>query len=233
MPSLKHLFRLLAGRRYHRLLLLAGILLLCWGVKGLAQAAIFVHEAVRVPAKVVDVTQKPFDSTFRAFIGGDWKAEAAYYAHVNYTIPGGHTQRNWMLPDADANDHHYGEQVEVLTMPNDPTTAHLGAWRFIWGEATALFCGGLLVTLLGWGLRGRRGPHRARRAAPRPEPRRQEQRDARPAREPEQAPRSKRRGQMELDLEVEEAPAKPKRRRKATADGAPKTPRKRKKKEVS
>lgn len=239
---LNKLFHLLAGRRYHRLFLLAGLLLALWGLKGLGAAAVFVHEAVRVPAVVTDVTQKPFSSAWEALRGGNWKAEVAYYPHVSYSIPDGQGQHGWRLPDGDANDHRIGEQVEILTMPNDPTTAHLTAWKFIWGEPTATFCGGVLLFLFGQLLRGRRTRRAARpaerRSERRPEPRREapEHRvPPRPRAEEREAPAPRKRakkGQMELGLEVDEAPAKPKRKRKAAADGAPKTPRKRKKKEA-
>lgn len=220
---LRKLICLLVGRRCHRLFLTAGLLLAAWGLKGLGQAAVFVHEAARVPAVVTDVTQKPFDSAFAALCGGNWKAEVAYYPHVSYSIPGGISQNGWRLPDADACDHGIGEQVEILTMPSDPTTAHLAAWKFIWGEPTALFGVGIALFLLGYLLRGRKG-----RRVPKPAPTRRET-----PRAEEKAPRrTQKRGQMELGLAVEEAPAKPKRKRKAAAGGAAKTPRKRQKKEV-
>lgn len=235
---LNKLFRLLAGRRYHRLFLLAGLLLALWGLKGLGAAAVFVHEAVRVPAVVTDVTQKPFASAWEALRGGNWKAEVAYYPHVSYAVPGGIAQTGLRLPDGDANDHPIGEQVEILTMPQDPTTARLAEWKFIWGKPTVLFFGGVAVFLFGQLLRGRKG-HRAARPAHRaPEQHREapsapERREAPRDREKAPAPRrSSKKGQMELGLDVDEAPAKPKRKRKtAAADGAPKTPRKRKKKE--
>lgn len=228
---LKKLLSLLAGRRCHRLFLLAGAGAALWGLKGLAESAVFVHEAVRVPAVVTDVTQKPFESTLDALRGGNWKAEVAYYPHVSYSIPGGQGRSSWRLPDADAEDHAIGEQLELLTMPNDPTTARHAVWKFIWGEPTALFCGGVVLFLFGRLLRGRKGARRA------PHTPKQEQR--RPEKTPSQAPAkpaskaSAKKGQMELGLDVEPAPAKPKRKRKAAAaDGTPKTPRKRKKKEA-
>lgn len=237
MSLLRSLFRRLAGRRYHRLFLLAGLLLALWGLKGLGQAAVFVHESVRVPAVVTDVTQKPFSSAWEALRGGDWKAEVAYYPHVRYAVPGGIAQTGLRLPDGDANDHPIGEQLEVLTMPNDPTTAHLAAWKFIWGEPTALFFGGVAVFLFGRLLRGRKGHRAARPAHREPEhkpervPERRE--PPRPRNEAPTPRRAAKKGQMELGLEVDEVPAKPKRKRKsAAADGAPKTPRKRKKKEA-
>lgn len=237
MALLQKLFHTLAGRRYHRLFLLAGLMLALWGLKGLGQAAVFVHESVRVPAVVTDVTQKPFSSAWEALRGGDWKAEVAYYPHVRYAVPGGIAQTGLRLPDGDANDHPIGEQVEVLTMPNDPTTAHLAAWKFIWGEPTVLFLGGVGVFLFGRLLRGRKGHRQARTAHREPErkPERAPERREPPSHRNEApAPRrAAKKGQLELGLDVEaEAPAKPKRKRKsAAADGAPPKPRKRKKKE--
>lgn len=229
MALLKKLLHLLAGRRYHRLFLLAGLLLALWGLKGLGAAAVFVHEAVRVPAVVTDVTQKPFSSAWEALRGGNWKAEVAYYPHVSYSIPDGQGQHGWRLPDADADDHSIGEQVEILTMPQDPTTAHLAEWKFIWGEPTVLFGSGVVLFLGGLLLRGRRGHRAARPARRAPEQRREAPRHEEKAPAPR---RSTKKGQMELGLDVDEAPAKPKRKRRTAADGAPKTPRKRKKKEA-
>lgn len=225
----RKLFRSPFGPRCYRLFLVAGFLLAAWGLKGLGQTAVFVHESVRVPAVVTDVTQKPFESPLAAFCGGNWKAEVAYYPHVSYSIPGGITQNGHRLPDADANDHSIGEQVEILTMPQDPTTAHLAEWKFIWGKPTALFGSGVLLFLCGLLLRGPRR-HRAARPA-----RRESEQHREAPRHEEKAPaprRSTKKGQMELGLDVDEAPAKPKRKRKSAADGAPKTPQKRKKKEV-
>lgn len=224
---LKKLLSLLAGRRCHRLFLLAGAAAALWGLKGLAESAVFVHEAVRVPAVVTDVTQKPFESTLDALRGGNWKAEVAYYPHVSYSIPGGRGQSGWRLPDADSEDHAIGEQLELLTMPNDPTTARHAAWKFIWGEPTVLFCCGVVLFLFGQLLRGRKGGKRS------PHPAKQEpRRDSKPApkaAQPAARPSSKKKGQMELGLDMEPAPEKPKRKRRS---GASSTPRKRKKKEA-
>lgn len=243
MPSLYTIFRRMAGRRYYRAVLLVGVLLAILGLKELAQAAVFVHEAERVSAVVVDVTQKPFLSPYRAFLGGNWKAETAYYPHVNYQLPGEHPRFGRVLPDADADNHRYGEQVDILIRPDSQgsgeTEAHLAAWKFIWGEATVHFCGGILLALFGRLLRGgkrRRAAHPAHRAPERKQERTPEHRDPPHPRAAAPAPRREvSKGRMEPTPDVEDAPpAKPKRRRKAaatSADGAPKTPRKRKKKE--
>lgn len=238
MFSLRSLFRRMAGRRYYRAVLLAGVLLAILGLKELAQAAVFVHEAERVSAVVVDVTQKPFISTYRAFLGGDWKAETAYYPHVNYQLPGEQPRFGRVLPDADADNHSYGEQADILILPasqgSGETEVHLAAWKFIWGEATVHFCGGILLALFGRILRGRKGRRAARPAHRAPERRAEHREPPQPPSAEAPAPRrAAKKGQMELGLDVEEEPAKPKRKRKsaAAADSAPKTPRKRKKKE--
>lgn len=219
----RHFFRSQAGPRGYRLFLVAGFLLAAWGLKGLGQTAVFVHEAVRVPAVVTDVTQKPFESTLDALRGGNWKAEVAYYPHVSYSIPGGIRQNGRRLPDADANDHSIGEQVEILTMPQDPTTARLAEWKFIWGEPTVLFGSGVVLFLCGLLLRGRRAARPAR-------PKQEQHREAPRKEAPSPAPRrAAKKGQMELELDVEPAPGKTKRKRRS---GASSTPRKRKKKEA-
>lgn len=220
---LRKILHLLAGRRYHRLFWALGLLAAAYGLTGLARSAMFVHEAVRLPARVVDVRQQPFESITDALRGGDYSAETAYFPQVHFTLPNGVSYPNWRLPDADAQDYTIGDEVTIITMPLDPTTARLDAWKFIWGEPTVLTLGGFFLILIGQLLRGHsaRGKRTARptrEAAPQPA------RERKPARK----------GQMELGLDVEnETPApKPKRRRKNSTEGESKPTRKRKKKDA-
>lgn len=204
---LKRLFHLFVGKRYHRLVLLVGLFLAAWALKGLAQHAVYVHESVCVPAVVVDVRQHPFDSTWEALRGGNraTAGDTAYQPIVRFALPGNGVPVTRLLPDADTENYQEGEQVEVRTMPLDPSTARLNNARLIWAaDAELLLLGGGLV-LLGRLLRGRR-----RKAEPKKPPVSQA-----PARKGEQ---------QELPLGLEPAPAKPKRNRKSV----PRKPRKKK-----
>lgn len=216
------LFHRLAGRRYHRLLLLPGLAACVWGIYELGGSAVFVHEAVCLPARVVDVRQCPFESRLDALRGGHYQAETAYFPIVRFTLPNGVDCPNRQLPDADADDYTIGEQIDIITMPLDPTTARRKAWKFIWGAPTVTFLGGLVLLLLARLLRGRkqrRPTHRSNTVAA---PRKSET-PRREARRPQQE-------QLDLGLELEPAPdTKPKRKRRKAAGSSSGSPRKRSK----
>lgn len=231
----RKLFHLLAGRRYFRLFLLAGLLMLARGGHGLYEGITYVRHTTAVPGVVVDVRQHPFESMAAALRGGDYHAETAYQPIVRFTLPCGVSVTR-LLPDDDAQDYREGETVFVRTYAADPTGARLNKAKFLWGEGTALALGGIALILLGRLLYGQAFFRRTARkpAKPHAAPARREERPA-PAPAPqEQRPPRKRgqQGQLNLGLDTEPAPAKPKRKRKSpAADGVTKTPRKRKKKE--
>lgn len=229
----RRLFHLLAGRRYFRLFLLAGLLMFTRGGHGLYEGIAYVRHTTAVPGVVVDVRQHPFESMAAALRGGDYRAETAYQPIVRFTLPCGMVMTR-LMPDDDAQDYQVGETVFVRTYAADPTGARLNRAKFLWGEGTVLTLGGIVLMLLGRLLYGRPFFRRAaRKPAPlQAAPARREERPA-PAPREQRAPRKReQQGQLDLGLEAEPAPAKPKRKRKsATADGATKAPRKRKKKE--
>ncbi|MCQ2364113.1 MAG: DUF3592 domain-containing protein [Akkermansia sp.] len=228
----RKLFHLLAGRRYFRLFLLAGLLMLFRGGQGLYEGIVYVRHTAAVPGVVVDVRQHPFESMTAALRGGDYRAETAYQPIVRFTLPCGVTVTR-LLPDDDAQDYREGETVFVRTYEADPTGARLNKAKFLWGEGAALALGGMALMLLGRLLYGRpffrRTPRRP--AATQAAPARREERPApAPAPREQRAPR-KREQQGQLDLGLDAPPAKPKRKRKSpAAEGA--APRKRKKKEA-
>lgn len=232
----KKLFHLLAGRRYFRLFLLAGLLMLGRGGHGLYESIDYVRRTTAVPGVVVDVRQHPFESMAAALRGGDYRAETAYQPIVRFTLPCGMMVTR-LLPDDDAQDYREGETVFIRTYAADPTGARLNKAKFLWGESMALALGGIALMLLGRLLYGRPFFRRAARkaAAPHAAPAHREERPA-PApapREPRAPRKREQQGQLDLGLDMEPAPAKPKRKRKSpAADGAPQTPRKRKKKEA-
>lgn len=225
------LFKRLAGRRYFRLFLLAGLLMLAHGIYGLYTGLDYVRCTTAVAGVVVDVRQHPFESMADALRGGDYRAETAYRPIVRFTLPNG-VPVTRLMPDDDAQDYRVGEEVSVRTYAADPTAARLNKAKFLWGEGAALTLGGAVLLLLGRLLSGRR--FRRSTAAPRPAhtPARREERPA-PAAPARASRKREQQGQLDLGLEAEPAPAKPKRKRKSPAAGdAPRSPRKRKKKEA-
>lgn len=230
----RKLFHLLAGRRYFRLFLLAGLLMLFRGGQGLYEGIVYVRHTAAVPGVVVDVRQHPFESMTAALRGGDYRAETAYQPIVRFTLPCGVTVTR-LLPDDDAQDYREGETVFVRTYAADPTGARLNKAKFLWGEGAALSLGGMALMLLGRLLYGRPFIRRSarRHAATQAAPARREERPApAPAPREQRAPRKReQQGQLDLGLDAPPAPAKPKRKRKSpAAEGA--APRKRKKKEA-
>lgn len=228
----KKLFHLIAGRRYFRLFLLAGLLMFARGGYGLYEGINYVRHTTAVPGVVVDVRQHPFESMTAALRGGDYRAETAYRPIVRFTLPCGVTVTR-LLPDDDAQDYREGEPVFVRTYAADPTGARLNKAKFLWGEGTALALGGIALMLLGRLLYGRPFFRRAQKktAPPHTAPAHREERPA-PAPREQRTPRKReQQGQLDLGLDTEPAPAKPKRKRKSpAAEGA--APRKRKKKEA-
>lgn len=224
---LKVLFLRLAGRRYFRLFLLAGLLMAARGGYALYEGMDYVYHTTAVPGIVVDVRQHPFESMAAALRGGDYRAETAYQPIVRFTLPNGLTVTR-CLPDDDAQDYREGEAVSVRTYTADPSAARLNKAKFLWGDGAALVLGGIALFLLGRLLHG--APLFRRTAARKPA--REPERKAVPPtpRESREPRRHEQQGQLNLGLEA--APEKPKRKRRSNGDGTPKAPRKRKKKEA-
>lgn len=231
---LKKLFFLLAGRRYYRLFLLMGLLILCPTLQRMGQTAAFVHQAKVVTAVVTDVRQKPFNSTLDALLSGNLSTaeDTAYIPTLRFTLPNGHTctrEPNY----ADNRDFAIGSSLNVLTYENDPTQVCPYRFKFLWGgECFRVLCA-LFCLLLGRLLHGpflRRRPRPARREAPAAE-----HRAPQPA--PQPKPRKKSPPATAEEVPEEPKPRRSRRKKEATPppaeDGEPpkKTRRRRKKAE--
>lgn len=200
------------------LILLGGMYATGLALWHLALTAIFVHEAVYIPARVVDSTNRPFEGLVEQLRHGNlpWDGDTAYHPHVSYILFG-NTITDKELPDLDNREYPDGEAVEIILHPQETHRRHISKFKFLWG-------GDLLLLALGGGLLGvfrltrRRKPRHARpTAAHKPEPRRAAApppapAEAQPERTPEEPP-----------------PAAPrKRRRKSTGNSSSSTPRKKK-----
>lgn len=163
---MKALFKRLCGRRYYRLWAAAGLLTALGALWQLAQTLLFVYEAQRVPAVVVDVRQQPFESTLGALLGGNAAVEGdvSYRPIVRFALPGNGAEITRLMPDADAEDYALDAPLEVLTLPLDPSSARVYKLRLLWAAPAAQLGLGVLLLLLSRLLRGARRP--AAKAAP-------------------------------------------------------------------
>lgn len=167
---MKHLFHKLAGRRYHRLFLLVGLLMTALALYHLAGTSMFVHEAVVVPAVVTDVVQKPYDDTMKALVhgSGSCPGDVSYQPLVRFNLPSG-LVINRLMTDAGNDDYTIGQSLEIITHPLDPSGARIHQWKYIWGTETLELGVGVLLALAGFALRGtllRRRAGRSREEAP-------------------------------------------------------------------
>lgn len=146
---MKRLFLKIAGPRFNRLFWGAGLLVLCFSLYHVVGTAVYVKEAIVVPGVVVDVRQKPFDSTSDALLGGNWAmaGDVSYQPHVRFSLPNG-LVINRLMTDAGNHDYTIGQAIEVITMPQDPSTARIHQWNFLWGGSvfTAIIGACLLIS---------------------------------------------------------------------------------------
>lgn len=152
---MKQLFHKLAGRRYHRLFLLAGYLLAAWALYQLAFTAMFVHECVEVSGTVTDVRQKPYEDSLQALVhgSGSCAGDVSYQPVVKFTLPSG-LVINRLMSDAGDKDYTIGQPIEIITPELDPSGARINEWKYIWGTETLELGVGVLLVLLGYALRG-------------------------------------------------------------------------------
>lgn len=212
---LQRLFFWAAGRRFFRLFLLMGLLILIPTVGRMVQTAKFVWKAEVVTAVVTDVRQHPFTSTLDALLGGNLSASdsTAYIPTLRFTLPCGTTCTREPAIE-DNRDYRIGEEVNVLTYAVDPTQVRPYRFKFLWGGDCVRAAAALLCLLLGRLLHGPFFRRRSRRPARQQEPRRAPQ----PERPAEPAPAAA----------AAEKPKKPRTRKKkeptAAPDDTPKEP---------
>lgn len=152
---MKQLFHKLAGRRYHRLFLLAGYLLAAWALYQLAFTAMFVHKCVEVSGTVTDVRQKPYEDSLQALVhgSGSCAGDVSYQPVVRFSLPSG-LVINRLMSDAGDKDYTIGQPIEIITPELDPSGARINEWKYIWGTETLELGVGVLLVLLGYALRG-------------------------------------------------------------------------------
>ena len=219
------------------LMLLAGLYYGALALWGLTNTLLYYHEAVVLPATVIDVRQRPFESYSEALKYGNlpWDGEISYRPIVTFVMPAGIPIRSYTSPDLDNVDYQRGEQIEIITHPHDPNQAHVKKWKFLWGADFMQLAFAALIGLPAWFIlfpRKRRSAGRkvtSRPAQSKPQPKA----PAKPQPQPRRAPEPER---PAFTLEAEPAPAKkpraPRKKKEVDPD-APKKPRApRKKKEV-
>lgn len=215
----KRLFSLLLGRRCCHVALAAGLWAGGAALYHIADTAVFVYKAQVVDAVVTDVRQKPFESTWVALSHGNLSLaeDMSYLPTVRFTLPNG-VRVTRELQQPDNRDYTAGEQLSLLTYPNDPTAACPYRFKFLWGGDCVRLVNALILLLLARLLRGK--GKRRRPAVPAPTtPDR-----FHPSPTAEKVPAKKK------------APAKPRTKKTAAkADGSstPRKPRSRKKKTES
>lgn len=152
---MKKLFHKLAGRRYHRLFLLAGFMLTAWALYHLAFTSMFVHECVVLPGVVTDVRQKPYEDSLQALVhgSGSCAGDVSYQPLVRFTLPSG-LVINRLMSDAGDKDYTIGQPIEIITPELDPSGARINAWKYLWGTETLELGVGVLLVLVGYALRG-------------------------------------------------------------------------------
>ena len=153
---MKALFHRLAGRRYHRLFSLAGILISCVALYRLALMAMFVHQSVVVPGVVTDVRQKPYEAMLEALIHGSGAAvgDASYQPLVRFSLPSGMVI-NRLMTDAGSTDYTIGQPISIITPELDPSGARINECKYLWGTDTLELGVGALLVLVGFLLRGK------------------------------------------------------------------------------
>lgn len=224
---LQRLFFWAAGRRFFRLFLLMGLLILIPTVGRMVQTAKFVWKAEVVTAVVTDVRQHPFTSTLDALLGGNLSTSdsTAYIPTLRFTLPCGTTCTREPAIE-DNRDYRIGEEVNVLTYAVDPTQVRPYRFKFLWGGDCVRAAAALLCLLLGRLLHGPFFIRRSRRPAKQQEPRRapQPERPAEPvpaatAAEKPKKPRTRKKKEPTAapdDTPKEPKPKKPRSRKKKT-----------------
>ncbi len=223
-----------------------GVYLALSALWGMCQTAVYIHETIPVTGKVIDLRQRPFESTAEALRSGNLSAsgDTAYFPIVSFHFDNGVSIAKLALKDPDNERPTIGAPIELRTYPYDPATPAEKPWRpegvhpnrasYLWGgDALRLLFG---LTLGGIGflmLTPRRGKAPRKQAKPTPK------QQAKPAPAPQQkkpapapAPVVEADEPFVLTAEPEPAPKK-KRTRKPADPNAPKKPRApRKKKET-
>ena len=139
----------MARKLFIAALLLAGLYAMGIGLWRLGNTAVFIFRAQKVPAVVVDATERPFESIFEMLEHGNmpWEGEIAYHPHLRYKLFG-RTITDTTLPDLDNRDFSNGQQVELLVHPQSTHVRHINEAKFLWyGNLTMLGSGAFMLLL--------------------------------------------------------------------------------------
>lgn len=203
------LFALLAGGGYM-------VLTALWGM---CKTAIYIHETIPVTGTVIDLRQRPFESTTEALSSGNLSTggDTAYFPIVTFSFNNGVLISNHALQTPDNEPTPIGSTIELRAYPYDPTTPE--TWRpesiqpnraaLLWGgHAMGLLIGLTLGGIAYLKLNNRRRPRPAKAATKHPK-----------------APAPASAQEEPFTLSADPAPPKKKRARKPASPNAPKKPR--------
>ncbi len=224
------------------LLLAGGVYMVLTALWGMCRTAVYIHETITVTGKVIDLRQRPFESTTEALSSGNLSTggDTAYFPIVSMHFDNGASIAKLALKDPDNEAPVIGAPIELRTYPYDPAAPAVTPWRpegvhpnrasFLWGgDALGLLFG---LSLGGIGylvLKPRRGK------APRKQPKQvaKPQQKPAPAQQKKSAPVPMQAEDAPFTLTAEPEQPKKKRTRKPADLNAPKKPRApRKKKET-
>lgn len=203
------------------LMLAAGLYCAATALWHLARTAIFVHEATVVPAVVVDMKNRPFESCTEALSHGNlpWDGDVAYQPYISCTLP---TEphpipiRKLPVNDLDNQDYTTGQEIEVILPLEDPAQVHIYRFKFLWGGDSMLLLTGLALGAAGYlPLRRRKRSKKTAKPtqnAPKPAPKPVEEEPFQLESTP--APKKKRTRKPKAPKDPS-APAKPRRRKKS------------------
>ncbi len=214
------------------LMLLAGFYYGCMALWGLTNTLLYYHEAVTLPATVIDVRQRPFESYSEALHYGNlpWQGEIAYRPILTFVMPAGIRINSYAAPDWDNTDYKIGEQVELITHPHDPNQAHVNKWKFLWGADCMQLGFALVLAVPSWLVLF---PNKRRKNTPGSIKKKEQKRKEVPSNnEPSPATKNPRtpRKKKETDPDAPKKPRTPRKKKEAdpNAPAKPRKPRKKK-----
>lgn len=124
-----------------------GACAICSSLWHMGNTALFVYHAQKVPALVVDVSERPFESTLEMLENGNmpWGGNTAYHPHLLYHLFG-RPITDTSIPDLDNRDFSVGQQVTLLLHPQRPHLRHIDDPKFLWiGDLLLLVCGVIMA----------------------------------------------------------------------------------------
>lgn len=219
------------------IMMLTGVFYTLQALWGMCLTAMFMHESIVVPATVVDIRQRTFDSTKEALRNGNLSTagDTAYLPIVAFRLPSGIGFNKFEITTPDNESYAIGQQVELITYPYNPNEPEHATWqpdavrvykaKFLWGGDALLLLFSLSLCGIAWLALHKKTPRTAaqpKKAAPQshtPQPRTTQ----RPREEEDEPP-------FTLTADAPTAPKKKRapRKKKTEATGDTPAPKKRK-----